>query len=201
VTRSQLPVLWFDYVDPASYLVQLLLGELRAEVQWRPLELRPPPSPLLRASDPAWREHLGAMGRLAEEEGVRFHPPTFLPWTRKAHELALHAREKGCFAPIHGAIFDALFQEGRDIGRVDVLVAIGAACGLEQTETRAVLDVDRFAAGVEAERAAAAAMGVRGVPTLTRGRLDRLEGFRGRAALEAFLRRDPGADEGETTPG
>lgn len=179
---------WFDYADPASYLVELLLEEPGgAGVRRRPLEVVPPPRPLLDPSVPPWSTHLEAMRQEARGLGVSLAPPALVPWTRKAHELALHAEEKGCFASIHRAIFDGFFRDSRDIGRVDVLVEIAVSCGLDRAETRAVLDVDRFTAAVVGEREAAAAAGVRGVPTLVRrGRL--LEGFSDRARLREFLR-------------
>jgi 2-hydroxychromene-2-carboxylate isomerase len=190
---------WYDYVDPASYLVELLLRELeaadpgdgvprsRALTRRRPLEVVPPPRPLLDPSLPPWSLHLEAMREEARRMGVSLAPPPLIPWTRKAHELALHAAEKGCFPAIHRAIFDGFFRDSRDIGRVDVLVEIAVGCGLDRSETRAVLDVDRFAAAVGEERAAAAAAGVRGVPTLIRSR-GLLEGFCDRARLREFLR-------------
>lgn len=179
---------WFDYADPASYLVELLLEDPGgAGVRRRPLEVVPPPRPLLDSSRPPWSIHLEAMREEARSMGVSLAPPPLVPWTRKAHELALHAAEKGCFASIHRAIFDGFFRDSRDIGRIDVLVEIAVFGGLDRAETRAVLDVDRFAAAVVGEREAAAAVGVRGVPTMVRqGRL--LEGFSDRARLWEFLR-------------
>lgn len=189
---------WYDYVDPASYLVELLLEKVGEEggaagtlaatgVRRRPLEVVPPPRPLLDPSRPPWSIHLEAMQQEARRLERSLSAPSLVPWTRKAHELALHAEEKGCFASIHRAIFDGFFQDSRDIGRVDVLVEIAELCGLDRAETRAVLDVDRFASAVEGEREAAASAGVRGVPTLVlQGTL--LEGFCDRDHLREFLR-------------
>lgn len=183
---------WFDYIDPASFLVDLLLREMGPEggttpPSFCPLEVVPPPGALLDPAGGPWRDQLEAMRPEARRMGVVLTPPPLVPWSRKAHELALHAREKGCFPQIHRAIFDGFFRESRDIGRVDVLVDIAVAAGLDGAEVRTVLGVDRFAAAVEEERWAAAEAGVRGVPTLVRG-TQRIEGLCGRKALEDLLR-------------
>jgi predicted DsbA family dithiol-disulfide isomerase len=181
-----------DYVDPGSYLTFRLLEDWAGtlpeppEVTWTPLELRTPSAGLLDPSDPGW----GAMVRFMEEEargaGIPFRLPHFVPLTRKAHELALHGREKGCFDLVHGAIFRAHFEEGRDIGRVDVLVELAAEAGLDGTEARTVLGVDRFLPAVEEARRSLLARQVRGVPTVEAS--DRvLEGFPDVAGFRRFL--------------
>jgi predicted DsbA family dithiol-disulfide isomerase len=109
-----------------------------------------------------------------------------VPWTRKAHELALHAREEGCFFAVHRALFEVFLLEGRDFGRVDVLLKIAVQHGLDLSLTKAVLDVDRHAPMITAARARAERLGVRGVPTLRVG--DRtLEGFQNQGTILAFL--------------
>ena len=187
------PVLWFDYVDPASFVVDHLLGEVlaelpgrRVEAVHRPLEVIPPDRPLLDPGDPGWRDHLAAATEAAAHERVDLRPPAVVPWSRKAHELAFHAREQGCFAAIHRAIFHGYFLDGRDIGRVDQLVEIAVQKGLDATAARVVLDVDRFAEAVLEERQAAAHAGIMGLPTLVLGTA-RLTGLRDRGEIRAFL--------------
>jgi predicted DsbA family dithiol-disulfide isomerase len=69
---------------------------------------------------------------------------------------------------MHAAIYHAYFLEGRDIGRIDVLVAIGTSVGLDATDLRVELDVDRWTERVEADEAEAAALGITGVPAFAR---------------------------------
>ena len=182
----------FDYVDPGSYLVSRLLERWGDRIDtvfvvtWTPLELRVPPASLLDPSDKSWLEMTRDIQTQAHEERVPFVEPKCIPWTRKAHELAFHAREKGCFEPIHRALFEAQFVEPRDIGRIDVLVEIAGEHGLDAGEARTVLGVDRFRSQVEESRAAAGAEGIRGVPTLELPGA-RFEGVRGPGSLESFL--------------
>ena len=164
--RPERPRFYFDYVDPLSYLAEI---ELTAAVEAGegpepvriPLELRPPPAPLLDPDGPWWRARWQSALTLAAACGdtTVLVEPRVLPWTRKAHELVAHARASGLERRAHMAVFEALFARGEDIGRVDVLVRLAASLGLDATETKAVLDVDRYAqdvATVSAEAAAAA---------------------------------------------
>lgn len=192
-----MPVLHFfyDYVDPASYLLALRLEELPeggasrlSRLEYHPFELRRPPRPMLDPGDPRWVEYLDAMTAEAERLDVPFVPPDLVPWSRKAHELALHSREKGCFEPVHRALFGAYFAEGRDIGRVDVLVELATDAGLDRTETKAALDVDRHLDALVELREAAERSGVRGVPTLRDADGTRvLEGYPDDETLDGFL--------------
>ena len=188
----------FDYVDPGSYLLHQVLARAgEAKATPHPFELRPPPEPVIDPGDPRWVALYGAMKTEAKELGVPLERPTFVPWSRKAHELALQAGEKGCFEAVHEALFRAYFGEGLDIGRVDVLVAIGVEHGLDASETRAALDVDRQREALEQQRAAALDWAIRGVPTLLLPDGRRLEGFHGLDAVRAFL----GGPQGEGAAG
>jgi predicted DsbA family dithiol-disulfide isomerase len=70
---------------------------------------------------------------------------------------------------VRSAVFAAYFAEGRDIGRIDVLVEIAAGLGLDASETRVVLDVDTFAAAVTGDGAEARRLGIAGTPALLLG--------------------------------
>lgn len=182
----------FDYVDPGSYLVTCLVdralpGDRDVEITWHPLEIRVPPRPLIDPDAREWREGERAMAAEAAALDIPMVRPALVPWSRKAHELGLHAREKGCFRRVHRSLFQAHFVEGRDIGRVDVLVEIGAAHGLDRTEMKAVLDVDRYTEALLEWREEAERHRIAGVPTVL-FEDERLEGFP-RARLEALLER------------
>ncbi len=183
--------LYFDYVDAASYLLEARVRGLIASTTipaliLEPFEIRPPPSPLLDPDDPE-RERIRAhLVPEARELGLELKRPWIIPWTRKAHELALHGEANGCFHEIHRAIFRAYFGEERDIGRVDVLVEIARQTGLDPMETKAVLDVDRFRDQVEDKRRAALAAGVEDFPALKAGD-EILGGYPDTRTLEGFL--------------
>ena len=161
---------FFDYVDPASFVLQQRLKERGAWEDFvmvlEPFEIRPPPQTLLDPEDPEWRSHFEFMEAKVQERGHQLARPWLVPWTRKAHELAQHALEHGCFPEVHDALFQAYLFEGRDIGRVDVLVELAARVGMDPMEAKAVLDVDRYRETVERKREWGLALGVSRVPTL-----------------------------------
>jgi predicted DsbA family dithiol-disulfide isomerase len=182
--------LYFDYIDPGSLLMgrrlEQIAGDGGVSVHWVPFEVRPPPEPLIDPRGAAWSRYWTTMSEEARREGLGVHAPARVPWTRKAHELGLHAVEKERFPQVRTALFRAFLTEGRDLGRVDVLVEVAEGCGLDPAEAKATLDVDRYAEEVARLRAAGEAAGVKGVPTLVVD--DRyLEGIPSVAELEAFL--------------
>jgi 2-hydroxychromene-2-carboxylate isomerase len=183
---------FFDYLDPLSYLQELELGAVEEAAGTPlatrvPLEIRPPPEPLLDPDGDEWTRRWRVACAIAIEVGVDLTVPAILPWTRKAHELVLHATGKGLRVRAHRAVFHAVFAEGADVGRVDVLVGIAERLGMDATEAKAVLDVDRHAAAVADLRREAAAAGVAQPPALWHdGRV--LRGFHNRDDLRTFLR-------------
>jgi predicted DsbA family dithiol-disulfide isomerase len=185
--------LYFDYVDPLCYLLEAELADVLSEghpieVTRVPAEVCPPPGPLLDPDGPWWAARWQAAQAAAGPRGLVLAEPPLLPWTSKAHELVLHARQRDLGARAHAAVFDAIFGRGRDIGRVDVLVELAQELGLDAHEAKAVLDVDRYSDEVAALGARAAQAGVAEVPTLVRGS-QTLQGFHNRSTLRTFLLR------------
>lgn len=181
---------FFDFTDPLSYLTARELvgleGGMPSRVAWVGLELRPPPTPLTAVSDPSLAERWALAHAEAKGSGIDLRPPELVPWSRKGHELSLFAESQGKADVIRMRIFESYLLEGEDIGRIDVLVEIGRKAGLDATETKAVLDVDRFQEAVLAARADAFASGVSSTPTIIASER-RLEGFHNRTTLGTFL--------------
>jgi predicted DsbA family dithiol-disulfide isomerase len=187
---DQPPRLYFDYIDPLSLVLEREVAALEAQglpsVRRYGWELKPPPARLMSTSDPLWQRRWDDAERLAQAGGVALKRPALIPWTRKAHELAMHARAKDRFRETHDALFRAFLEEGRDIGRVDVLVGLAGEVGLDPGEAKAVLDVDRYTAELDGLRGDAERLGVRGVPTLLIAG-ERIEGVLPSEALRALL--------------
>jgi predicted DsbA family dithiol-disulfide isomerase len=150
--------------------------DLSAEVRWHPFQLQPG---LPKPGEP-WAEFMeskfgGArraemafehVRQAAEPEGIdfRFDRMTVAPNTEDAHRLVLFAAEKGREWEVVTALFRAHFSEGRNVGDLDTLVEIAAGGGLGPGEVRAYLDSERGRAEVQASQAAAARLGIGGVP-------------------------------------
>ncbi|GMR12068.1 MAG: hypothetical protein BMS9Abin29_0255 [Gemmatimonadota bacterium] len=181
---------FFDYVDAESWIVELWLDELwpfdGITLDRRSYELRPPPEVFLGPGDPDWESLRSRALPVLEAMGRTLASPSLVPWTRKAHELALHAARKGCYEHVHASLFETFHEDGADIGRIDVLVSIAVSAGLDASESKAVLDVDRYADEVCEARREAERLGVKVTPTLLVGH-KRLERPRGFDELRTFL--------------
>lgn len=163
---------YFDFVDPVCYVVAHMIeaAGTSALVGWRGFELRPPPHALIDPRHDPWRDRHDRALALAKHAGTdRPSEPALLPWTRKAHELCEFARERECAHRIRRALFRAHFVDHADIGRIDSLVDVAVQAGLDRTEAKAVLDVDRFTGAVLANRESALARGISDVPALVSG--------------------------------
>ncbi len=183
---------FLDYVDPLSYLLDRELSErgdtgpAGYEIRRIPFELRPPPDPLLDPASDDWTRRWTEAEAVAPDLGLVPGRLPLVPWTRKAHELVLHAADHGREDEVHRAIFRAVFEHGRDIGRIDVLVGVARECRLDPVEASTVLGVDKFAAAVEASRSLALSLGVVDPPALVlRG--EHLQGFHNGDTLRTFL--------------
>lgn len=171
-------VFFFDYVDPGSYLMHRQLSRLLPDgfqPTVHPFEVRPVPQELIDGMDPDWISYEEIVAGLAREVEIQVARPAFIPWSQKAHELRLHAAEQGLELPVHEEIFSIRFREGADIGRIDVLIAVAERIGLDTSESKAVLDVDKHRDRVVDLRREAEAAGIKRVPTLRFGDMS-LEG-------------------------
>ena len=171
-TQIRLDV-WSDYVCPFCYLELPALQRLqqqfgdRLEVVWRAFELRPDPKATL---DPdgeylhsTWDR---AVYPMAEQRGMRLKLPPVQPRSRLALEAAAFADSHGRFAAMHEALFRVFFEQGRDIGDIEVLCAIGQESGLDAGALRQALQDGRHTAEVLDDENLAHSLGVSGVPIL-----------------------------------
>lgn len=165
-------IAYSDYACPYSFLAGRLLARLEPgpALEHRAFELRPAPAPLPDVESPELEsEWETAVLPAAARLDIEIRRPAVVPRTRKAHETAAYARSVDRFAAVHEALFRACFLEGRDIGRVDVLLELGAEAGLDPDGLHVALGIDQYAEDVARDAREAAAHGVVGVPTLRRG--------------------------------
>ncbi len=84
--------------------------------------------------------------------------------TLLAHQALHFAKEHGRQLELVDRLFAAYFEEGRHVGRVDELVALGTEAGLDADALRAALEEGTYADAVTADIAQARAYGIQGVP-------------------------------------
>lgn len=138
-------------------------------LQWHPFQLRPDVPeggvPLAALLPPQYLQaaetHLAAATKAAN---LPLNRPPLVPNTRLAHEAAAFATAHGQGDAFHRATLRAYFAEARDIGRKDVLAAIGAAVGLDARALEQALEVGTYREAVDRELAEGRRSGVTAVP-------------------------------------
>lgn len=166
--------IFYDYTNPWCYVALWRAGWLRSQVAdldiaWHPFELFPdlPPGGA-RPRNPAFlrRKIQYDLDEATRELGISIRVPyDRVTNSRLALEGSLFAREHGCFDAYHRAVFSGFFEQGRDIGRPEAIVAIGAEAGLDGVALGEALAERRYAAEVVRLREEAEAFGVVAVPT------------------------------------
>lgn len=164
---------WSDYVCPFCYLELPQLARLQEEfgdriaIEWHAFELRPEPTPTLDpAGDYLRRTWDRAVYPLAAEYGMVLRLPPVQPRSRLALEAAEFAREHDRFEAFHLAVFQAFFEEGRDIGDLAVLTDLAHRVGLDaQALERSLVAGDYSDLVLHAEDRAET-LGITAVPTL-----------------------------------
>ena len=170
-----------DLACPWCFLGLVRLDRARAmrprwpvRVRWRPFFLNPhmPPEGMDRAT--YVRRKFGGNAKEVYQriedsgraDGVAFAfdrmPRT--PNTTLAHRLILFAEEGGAADALIRALFRALFQEGREVSRPEVLAAVAEQAGFDREEVSAFLASERLKSEVIAAHQHAERVGIHGVP-------------------------------------
>jgi predicted DsbA family dithiol-disulfide isomerase len=147
----------------------------RVAITWLPYELNPdmPPEGMDRTAylnakfGPGKRKEIETrLSEAALESGVTFNwaKVTKSVNTRMAHMLIAAASTVQRGTEMKAALFKAYFQDGRDIGDLDTLVAIAAELGFDETAARDELNNDELRETVIGLEAHAQRVGVTGVP-------------------------------------
>lgn len=162
-------VLFADYVCPYCFLAETGVARLRERgkitIEGAAFELRPAGT-VLPHIGAGWLEEVWtrSVEPLAAAMRVVLERPKLMTRTRKAHEAASYARSEGLYAEMHAALYAAYWQDGRDIGRIDVLTDVARETGVDAAGLRVALDIDQCTARVEQDEAWAAQLGIGGVP-------------------------------------
>lgn len=173
-----------DLVSPWCYLAQRRLSRALAaidgacvpRIRWQPFEINPAMASSGMAVDAyletvfgsaaAGREILADVKVAGEDEGIAFDfdRVASVPNTMAAHRLVLLAEERDRSEAVSRALFRGFFEQGRDIGDLEVLTSLAAGEGFDPAETRRYLDSDRHRDTVRARQAEVQGAGLTGVP-------------------------------------
>ncbi len=159
--------LYIDFTDPLSFAVSRILGQAR-RLRWRGFERFPAAGPRPELETP---RILLAADVLASfgPSSPQLRTPPFTPWSGKAHELWLHAKQEGKGDALRDALMEGFWFDSIDIGRIDLLLEIANNVGLDAGLCGVVLGVDRYACDLIRERRDATRRGVSDTPSLLLG--------------------------------
>ncbi|MEZ5817757.1 MAG: DsbA family oxidoreductase [Hyphomicrobiaceae bacterium] len=147
------------------------------DISWRPFELNPdmPEGGMERSAYRAAKfgeakaSQLDAqMAATGREVGIAFAFDKMkrTPNTRLAHRLIWQAERESREVQndVVNRLFEAYFEEGRDIGKKEVLVAIAKEAGLDGKLAKSALEAEHTLEAVLDLEDAGIRMGIRGVP-------------------------------------
>jgi predicted DsbA family dithiol-disulfide isomerase len=104
------------------------------------------------------------VAEVVEGAGFRHAPPPIASRSLKALQLAELARDEGRHREVHDRLFAAYWSEGRDIGDLDVLLAVAGEAGLDPASSRAALESDGLVDRVRQSGEAAQKVGIDAMP-------------------------------------
>jgi predicted DsbA family dithiol-disulfide isomerase len=189
-TTAATMTVYSDYVCPFCYLGRASLEAYRddtedpPDVEWHQFDLRSykrgPDGEIREGADDGKDEDYFEqvrenVARLRERYDVEMLDLADLPddvdsWDAQA--VALHVQREHdaeTFEALNDALFEALWQDGRDIGDVEVVVDVATAVGIPEADVRAAVDDEGLQADLRERFERAREEGVTGVPTFAYG--------------------------------
>ena len=164
---------WSDYVCPFCYLQEPVVERIEREfagqvqVRRRAYELRPEPEPTLDPAGEYLREiWASAVYPMATKRGMKLQLPPVQPHSRKAFEATEYGRDRGKADAMRHAIFEAFFEDGRDIGDVQVLSEIAESLDIHANGLLRALEANVYTGRVVGDENEAAELGLSGVPAM-----------------------------------
>jgi len=173
-----------DVVCPWCYIgkrrlekaIDRLKGDFDVVVEYHPFELNPDlpaegvsQKEYFRAkfgSDEKVRQLTGHVTSVAATEGLHFDfaRQQVSPNTLNAHRLIAFAKEAGLQHQMKEALMRGYFEEGMDLSKLDNLVEVAAAVGLDREKTTVFLKSDALTADVQSAERTNRQRGITGVP-------------------------------------
>jgi predicted DsbA family dithiol-disulfide isomerase len=170
--------LFTDFVCPWCYLGNAVLSRLLLE---QPFEVRRTPFPLHPSTPPAGLllsellagRDLNAIHQRLNTEMDKLDLPhgerRYTYNSRLAQELALWADTQVKGRPLDALLYQAYFVHDRNIAKLEVLLPLVEAAGLDAAAAEEVLRTRSFSAAVDAAWERARRFGISGVPTFVYG--------------------------------
>lgn len=135
--------LYFNFRSPYCYFASKhlfdMLDRYHVNILWRPIggwDGRSPPERI------KYKIHAGRqdMARIARRMGIPFNPPPPETDPTRAGAGSFLAEEKGKLRPYIVEIYRREWEDGKNIGEVEEILAVGDAIGLDRSALAAAVD-------------------------------------------------------------
>ncbi|MEQ7802791.1 disulfide bond formation protein DsbA [Priestia megaterium] len=130
---------YFDFVCPLCFLatkpLREVIKEQKAEIEWKPFELRPEPDHQMEQIEDflekPWNQSIAP---LAQQLHVEINMPSLplVPRTHLAHEGFHFAKKHGQESAYADAVFKAYWEDEKDISQIEVLAEIADSLHLDK---------------------------------------------------------------------
>jgi len=183
--------IYFDYASTLCYVAWRIVRELEAqmgfEALWKgvPIRLRDNSTRPGNALGPI--ERMKVMNVIAET-GIQVVPPDRWIDSEAALMGSELARDVMKFPQYHEGIFRAAFEDGRDIGQVEVIAAIAEAAGIDRRRFENDLLARTTESRIAANREEADRFSALGYPTFILGDFP-LTGIQPKETMRLLLQR------------
>ena len=177
-----------DYICPYCFLgtkrIERLAKEFDMDLEWRGIEIHPeiPPQGVKRSKTLRFQQVAQNITEMSQEDKVEITFPGIVTNTRLSLEASEFAKVNDSFSQFHNGVYEAYFQNGENIGTIDVILDIGEKTGLDVIELEECLKKNTMLKKIEENRRGAERDQVMGVPTFIFGKFP----VHGVQSLDAF---------------
>ncbi len=135
------------------------------------------------------KEKILSMKKTAMGLGLAFGDQEIVCNSRLAQELRYWAESKNRAASFNLAVFKAYFAEGKNIGKIPVLIDISVSAGLPEQEAETILETRAFKDQVDADWALSKETEILAAPTFVINE-NRLVGAQPYEHLKKFMKKN-----------
>jgi predicted DsbA family dithiol-disulfide isomerase len=167
-----------DYICPFCFIGTETLRKVQPEVppftlEWKAFQIHPeyPATgiPTEQRAAQFGKERYAAIWRniitMAEGIELTMRPPTVLTNSLMALEATEYAKDQGKAGEFSRTVYRAYFQDGQNIGDLNVILALAQEVGLDPVIVQEHLVAGTYADRLKASHQEARSLGVSGVPT------------------------------------
>ncbi len=142
------------------------------DVEWRGIEIHPEISPQgVRHSKTLKSEQVAKnIKKMSQENNIEIKFPEIVTNSRLDLEASEFTKAKHSFSNFHNCVYEAYFQNGENIGMINVILDIGEKAGLDIIELEECLKRRTMLKKIEENRREAERDQVLGVPAFIFGR-------------------------------